>query len=46
MWKINKQTHRCREQIGGYQRGRGCGEGEKGKVAHKYGDRWKLDFWW
>ena len=38
MWKINKQTYRYREKIGGYQRGRELGEGERGEQAHKYGD--------
>ena len=39
MWKINKQRHRYGEQIGGYQLGRGWGEGKRAKGAHMYGDR-------
>ena len=44
--QTNTQTHRNREQIGGYQRGRGWGKAKRGKGAHIYGDRRKLDFWW
>ena len=35
---------RYREQVGGYKRRRGLGEGERGKEAHVYGDGRKLDF--
>ena len=42
--KQNKTSYR--EQIGGYQRGRGLGEGERDKGAHVYGDERQLDFWW
>ena len=36
----NRQTHRYREQIGGYQRARRVGEGERSKGAHSYGAGW------
>ena len=39
----NKQTHRYREQIGGYQRGRGWEEGKMGKGTHVHGVGWQLD---
>ena len=36
-----------REQISDYQRGRVLGGGERGKWAHMYCDRQKLDYcWW
>ena len=41
-----RPTHRYREQIGGYQRGKGVGKGKMGKGSQLYGDRWKLYFWW
>ena len=54
MWnikKINEQTKlkhidRYREQISGYQRGRGCGQGKMDKGSQQYADGWKLNFWW
>ena len=41
-----KQTHRYREWIDGYQRGREVGEGEMGKGSQLYGDGCRLNFWW
>lgn len=41
-----KQTHRYRQQIGGYQRGSEAGKGEIGKGDEIYDGSWKLDFWW
>lgn len=41
-----KNPHKYRQHIGGYQRRKGYGEGEMGKVGQLYGDGWKLDFWW
>ena len=35
-----KKTHRYRNQISGYQRGRRLGEGEMGEGSQLYGDRW------
>ena len=32
-------THGQRGQVGGYQRGKGLGVGERGTGAHIYGDR-------
>ena len=39
-----KQTHRYRGQIGGYQRERGWEEGKMSKGSQLYGDRRELDF--
>ena len=41
MWGITLKTtnsHRRRQQCGGYQRGRGWGDSRKGKGGHMYGD--------
>lgn len=48
---INKQakpnqTHRYRQQICGYQRGKGVWGAWNGKGSSMYHSRWKLEFWW
>lgn len=44
---MNKQKliHRYREQMNGYQSGRGCEVGQMGEEGQWYGDGWELDFW-
>ena len=53
MWKLKtkqrnkqnktKQTHRYREQVGGYQRGRDVRGGKTVWRSQLYGDGWQLD---
>ena len=41
--KQNKQSHRQRQQCGGYQRGRWVGEDEEGKGSQTHGYGRRLD---
>ena len=38
--KQKKQSHMYRDQISGYQRGRGLGVGKMGEGGQLYGDGW------